>query len=78
MLNQYNYAMEFLNCLKEDLIDPLKALMNDQNNTGKKMNTDIRKVEKDFRDAVEKMDKVFLIRITVKSQNKITFYIKKC
>jgi len=58
MLNQYNYAMEFLNCLKEDLIDPLKSFMNEQNNLGKKLNTDIKKIEKDFRDSVEKMDKV--------------------
>lgn len=50
--------MEFLNCLKEDLIDPLKTFMNEQNNAGKKLNNDIRKVEKDFKDAVDKMDKV--------------------
>ena len=59
MLNQSTYAMEFLNCLKEDLIDPLKLFMNEQNNTGKKLNNDIKKVDKDFKDAVEKMDKVF-------------------
>ena len=58
MLNQSNYAFEFLNCLKEDLIDPLKIFMNDQNNTGKKLNNDIRKIEKDYKDAVDRMDKV--------------------
>jgi hypothetical protein len=58
MLNQSNYAMEFINCLKEDLIDPLRAFMNEQNNLGKKLNNDIRKIEKDFKDAVDKMDKV--------------------
>jgi len=58
MLNQSNYAMEFLNSLKEDLIDPLRAFMNEQNNIGKKLNNDIRKIEKDFKDAVDKMDKV--------------------
>lgn len=50
--------MEFLNCLKEDLIDPLRGFLNEQNNTGKKLNNDIRKIEKDFKEAVDKMEKV--------------------
>lgn len=61
MLNQSNYSLDFLNSIKEDLIDPLKIFMNDQNNLGKKLNTDIKKIEKDFKDLVEKMEKVFLI-----------------
>ncbi len=65
MLNHYNYAMEFLNCLKEDLIDPLKFFMNDQNNIGKKLNTEIRKIEKDFKDSIEKMDRVRQIIISI-------------
>lgn len=61
MLNQSNYSLDFLNSIKEDLIDPLKIFMNDQNNLGKKLNTDIKKIEKDFKDLVDKMEKVFLI-----------------
>ncbi len=50
--------MDFLNSLKEDLIDPLKILMNEQNLEGKKLNVEIKKQEKEFKDAVDKMEKV--------------------
>jgi hypothetical protein len=50
--------LDFLNSLKEDLIDPLKILMNEQNLEGKKLNVEIKKQEKEFKDAVDKMEKV--------------------
>ena len=59
MSSQSKYALEFLNNLKEDLIDPLKIFMNEQNSEGKKLNQEIRKQEKEFKDAVDKMEKVF-------------------
>ncbi len=62
MSNQSKYALEFLNCLKEDLIDPLRIYMNEQNSEGKKFNQEIRKNEKEFKDSVDKMEKVFLIK----------------
>jgi len=50
--------MEFQKNLQEDLIEPLKLFMDDQNNYSKKLNTDIKKLEKDFRDAADRLEKV--------------------
>jgi hypothetical protein len=57
LLNQYSYSFDFCNNIKEEIIEPLKTLLNDQNNAGKKYNTEARKVDKDFRDCVERLDK---------------------
>ena len=42
------------------MIDPLRNLMNEQNSEGKKLNQEIKKLEKEFKDAVDKMEKVKL------------------
>lgn len=58
LLNQYNYTIEFVNSLREEIIDPLKQFMNEQNNLGKKLNNDMKKIEKDYKDSVDKLEKV--------------------
>jgi hypothetical protein len=35
LVNQYNYTLEFVNSLREEVIDPLKQIMTEQNNSGK-------------------------------------------
>lgn len=57
LLNHFNYTIEFVNSLREEVIDPLKTIMNEQNFTGKKLNLEMRKTEKDFRDCVDKLEK---------------------
>jgi septal ring factor EnvC (AmiA/AmiB activator) len=57
LLNQYNYTIEFVNSLREEVIDPLKQFMNEQNNLGKILNTEMKKVEKEFKDVADKLDR---------------------
>ena len=58
LLNQFNYTVEFVNSLKEEIIEPLKKFYNDQMNIGKKLNDDMRKVERDFKEGIDRVDKV--------------------
>jgi uncharacterized coiled-coil protein SlyX len=69
LLNQYNYTLEFVNSLQEEVIDPLKILLNDQNSEGKRLNNEMRKIEKEFKDSVDKLEKVIYINIV---KNKIS------
>lgn len=57
LLNQYNYSLEFINNLREEIIEPLKLFLSEQNSTGKALNTEMRKVEKDFKDSVDKLER---------------------
>ena len=59
--NQYNYTIEFVNSLQEEVIDPLKILLNDQNSEGKKLNNEMRKIDKEFKESVDKLEKVVII-----------------
>ena len=63
LLNHYNYTLEFVNSLDEEVIDPLKVLLNDQNSDGKRLNNEMRKIEKEFKDSVDKLEKVIFINI---------------
>ena len=54
--------MEFQRNLHEDLIEPLKLFMEEQLNLSKKLNVDIKKLEKDFKEAAERLDRVIRIR----------------
>lgn len=58
LLNQSNYTMEFVTSIIEEVIEPLKILMNDQNNEGKRLNTEMRKIEKEYKESVDRLDKV--------------------
>jgi hypothetical protein len=57
LLNQYNYTQDFISSLKEEVIEPLKILMNEQNNTSKNLNSEMRKIDKEFRDIYDKLEK---------------------
>ncbi len=57
LLNQYNYTVEFVYSVKEEVIDPLKILLTEQNNSSKSLNTEMRKVEKEYKDIVDKLQK---------------------
>lgn len=60
LVNQYNYTLEFVNSLREEVIDPLKQIMTEQNNSGKILNNEAKKVERDYRDNFEKMERARL------------------
>ena len=53
-----------MNSFREEIIDPLKKFFNDQLNTGKRLNDEMRKVERDYKEAVERLERVFYIYIT--------------
>jgi len=57
-LNIFAYSMEFQKNLQEDLIDPLKLFYDEQNNICKRLNTEYRKLEKDFKESADKLEKV--------------------
>lgn len=57
LFNQYNYTMEFVNSLREEVIEPLREFMNDQNNQGKVYHAEMKKIEKDYKDSVDKLEK---------------------
>jgi hypothetical protein len=57
LFNQYTYSIDFLNSLKEEIIEPLKTILNHQTTKGKIFNNEYRKVEKDFKDIVDKLEK---------------------
>jgi hypothetical protein len=59
LLNQSNYTIEFANNIFEEVIDPLKILLNDHNNEGKKLNTEMRRIEKEFKESIDRLEKVY-------------------
>lgn len=65
LVNQYNYTLEFVNSLREEVIDPLKQIMTEQNNSGKILNNEAKKVERDYRDNFEKMERAKIGRAHV-------------
>lgn len=58
LLNQSNYTMEFVSSIYEEVIEPLKVLFNEQSNDGKRLNTEMRRIEKEFKDSIDRLDKV--------------------
>jgi hypothetical protein len=58
LLNQYNYTVEFLNSLNEEVIDPLKGILNFHNSEGKRLNTEMLKVDRAYKDSVDSLEKV--------------------
>lgn len=47
-----------MNSFREDVIDPVKKFYNDQMEKGKKLNDEMRKAEREFKEANEKHDRV--------------------
>ncbi len=58
LLNQSNYTLEFVSSIIEEVIEPLKTIMNEHSNEGKRLNTEMRKIEKEYKDNVDKLEKV--------------------
>ena len=57
LLNQFNYTMEFTTSLREEVIDPLKLIMGEQNNSAKNLNAEAKKVEREYKDCADRMEK---------------------
>ena len=57
LYNQYTYSMDFVNSLRDEIIEPLKIFLSDQSNAGKNLNTEFRRVEKEFSESVDKLEK---------------------
>ena len=65
LLHQYESTIDYVNKLKEKIIEPLKKFLFDQQTQAKKYNSDMTKIDKDFREAYDKLEKVisFLLRV---------------
>jgi hypothetical protein len=55
--NLYQYYNEHANAIKKEVIEPAKKLMEDQNSIGKKIYNDIKRYEKDYKDAMSNLEK---------------------
>ena len=56
-LNLYNYHNEFASNLKSEIIEPAKKFLESQLNIGKILFSDIKRYEKDFKDALSNLEK---------------------
>ncbi len=56
-LNLYQYYQEQALNIKNEVLDPSKKFLDDQNNQGKKLQNDMKKIEKEFKDAVLNLEK---------------------
>jgi hypothetical protein len=50
--------MECANYLKVDILEPGKKYLDEQNNTGKNLYNEIKKTEKEYKDAMVNLEKV--------------------
>jgi len=57
LYNHYEYTMEFGKNLQDEIIKPLENFLVDQNNQGKNFNNEARRIEKEFRSCVERLEK---------------------
>jgi hypothetical protein len=53
-----HYYLELANNIKTEILEPAKKVLEDQNTLGKKLYNDIKKYEKDYKDAVANMEKL--------------------
>jgi hypothetical protein len=61
LLHQYESTIDYVNKLKEKIIEPLKKFLFDQQAQGKKLNFEMTKIDKDFREAYDKLEKVLFL-----------------
>jgi len=57
LYNQYEYSMEFTSNIQDEIIKPLEMFLTKQSNLGKYLNNEVRKIEKEFRASVDKLEK---------------------
>lgn len=56
--NQYTYIMEFVLSLKGEIIEPMKNFMNNQTSIGTRLQDEMKQNEKNYKNALEKTEKV--------------------
>jgi hypothetical protein len=57
-LSLNNYYVELSNYLKVEIIEPSKKFLEDQNINGKKLFNEIKKLDKDFKEAMSNLEKL--------------------
>jgi predicted transcriptional regulator len=63
LLHQHESTIDYVNKLKEKIIEPLKKFLFEQQSQGKKLNFEMTKIDKDFREAYDKLEKVFFFKL---------------
>jgi gamma-glutamylcysteine synthetase len=58
ILMQFESTAEYVNKLREKIIEPLKKFLFEQQSQGKRLNTEMMKIDKEFREAYDKLEKV--------------------
>ncbi len=56
--NEHAYCAEFLKNLEEDLIQPVKVFLDEHTTESKKMNQEMKILDKEYKEAVEKLENV--------------------
>lgn len=60
ILHQYEIMDNYVNKLKSKIIEPLKNFLFEQQSLGKKLNSEKIKIDKDFEEAIDRLEKVFI------------------
>jgi len=55
--NLYQYYHEHSIAIRKEILDPAKKLLEDQNSIGKKIYNDVKRYEKDYKDAISNLEK---------------------
>jgi hypothetical protein len=58
LINEFNYTMEFVTSMSEEVIDPLKGLLSHQTNEGKRLHSEMVKIDRAYKDSVDILEKV--------------------
>ena len=58
LIHQFDVTIEFVNKFRDKIIEPLKKFLFDQQSSGKKLNAEMIKIDKDFREAFDRLEKV--------------------
>lgn len=57
LLKQYNHTMDYVNSLKEGIIDPMKSFLENQVTNGRKYHIEIKELERDFKYVCDNLEK---------------------
>ena len=61
LLYQSETLEQYINKLKSNIIEPLKIFQTKQETMGKKLNNEMMQIDKEFREAYDKLEKVYIL-----------------
>ena len=61
LLYQSETLEQYINKLKSNIIEPLKIFQTKQETIGKKLNNEMMQIDKEFREAYDKLEKVYIL-----------------